>query len=143
MSVTVTDVNNQTAAKSTDANGKITVPVKTTGGSSSSGGGGSSSGGSSSGGGSTVNTINVKVTDKDDKSVNVTKSTASDSITLTLPSGTTLDGSNYYTITVTDSKGNAKTEYSVTLKDKSGNTVSGERTQAVSLYYLQPSIKHI
>lgn len=120
MSVTVTDVNNQTAAKSTDANGKITVPFKTTGGSSSGGGGGSSSGGS------TVSTINVKVTDKDGKSVNVTKSTASDSITLTLPSGTTLDGSNYYTITVTDSKGNAKTEYSVTLKDKSGNTVSGE-----------------
>ena len=127
MSVTVTDVNNQTAAKSTDENGKITVPVKTTGGSSSSSGGGSSSGGSSGGGGgSTVSTINVKVTDKDGKSVNVTKSTASDGITLTLPSGTTLDGSNYYTITVTDSKGNAKTEYSVTLKDKSGNSVSGE-----------------
>ncbi len=140
MSVTVTDVNNQTAAKSTDANGKITVPVKTTGGSSSSGGGGSSSGGSSSGGGSTVNTINVKVTDKDDKSVNVTKSTASDSITLTLPSGTTLDGSNYYTITVTDSKGNAKTEYSVTLKDKSGNTVSGETDASGQL--ILPAAEH-
>ena len=140
MSVTVTDVNNQTAAKSTDANGKITVPVKTTGGSSSSGGGGSSSGGSSGGGGSTVNTINVKVTDKDDKSVNVTKSTASDSITLTLPSGTTLDGSNYYTITVTDSKGNAKTEYSVTLKDKSGNTVSGETDASGQL--ILPAAEH-
>ena len=140
MSVTITDVNNQTAAKSTDANGKITVPVKTTGGSSSSGGGGSSSGGSSGGGGSTVNTINVKVTDKDDKSVNVTKSTASDSITLTLPSGTTLDGSNYYTITVTDSKGNAKTEYSVTLKDKSGNTVSGETDASGQL--ILPAAEH-
>lgn len=120
MSVTVTDKNSKTATQSTNANGKITVPVKT------SSGGGSSSGGSSGGGGSTVSTINVKVTDMDGKSLNVTKSTASDGITLTLPSGTTLDGSSYYTITVTDSKGSAKTDYSVTLKDKSGNTASGE-----------------
>ena len=122
MSVTVTDKNSKTATQSTNANGKITVPVKTSSG----GGGGSSSGGSSGGGGSTVSTINVKVTDKYGKSVNVTKSTTSDGITLTLPSGTILDGSSYYTITVTDSKGSAKTNYSVTLKDKSGNTASGE-----------------
>ena len=34
MSVTVTDSNDKTATKSTDSNGKITVPVKTSGGSS-------------------------------------------------------------------------------------------------------------
>ena len=121
MSVTVTDKNSKTAVQSTNARGKITVPVKT-----SSGGGGSSSGGSSGGGGGrTVSTVNVKVTDKDGKSVSVTKSTSTNGITLTLPNGITLDGSNYYTITVTDSKGSAKTDYSVTLKDKSGNTASG------------------
>ena len=121
MSVTVTDKNGKIATQSTNANGKITVPVKT-----SSGGGGSSSGGSSGGGGgSTVSTVNVKVTDKDGKSVSVTKSTSTNGITLTLPNGTILDGSNYYTITVTDSKGSAKTDYSVTLKDKSGNTANG------------------
>ena len=136
MSVTVTDKNSKTATQSTNANGKITVPVKTSSG----GGGGSSSGGSSGGGGSTVSTINVKVTDKDGKSVNVTKSTASDGITLTLPSGTTLDGSNYYTITVTDSKGNVKTDYSVTLKDKSGNTASGETDASGQL--ILPAAEH-
>lgn len=59
---------------------------------------------------------------------------------MTLPSGTTLDGSNYYTITVTDSKGNAKTEYSVTLKDKSGNTVSGETDASGQL--ILPAAEH-
>ena len=137
MSVTVTDKNSKTATQSTNANGKITVPVKTSSG----GGGGSSSGGSSGGvGGSTVSTINVKVTDKDGKSVNVTKSTASDGITLTLPSGTTLDGSSYYTITVTDSKGSSKTDYSVTLKDKSGNTASGETDASGQL--ILPAAEH-
>ena len=120
MSVTVTDKNSKTAAQSTNASGKITVPVKT-----SSGGGSSSGGSSGGGGGSAVSTVNVKVTDKDGKSVSVTKSTSTNGITLTLPNGIILDGSNYYTITVTDSKGSAKTDYSVTLKDKSGNTASG------------------
>ena len=136
MSVTVTDKNSKTATQSTNANGKITVPVKTSSG----GGGGSSSGGNSGGGGSTVSTMNVKVTDKDGKSVNVTKSTASDGITLTLPSGTTLDGSSYYTITVTDSKGSAKIDYSVTLKDKSGNTASGETDASGQL--ILPAAEH-
>ena len=90
--------------------------------------------------GSTVSTMNVKVTDKDGKSVNVTKSTASDGITLTLPSGTTLDGSSYYTITVTDSKGSAKIDYSVTLKDKSGNTASGETDASGQL--ILPAAEH-
>ena len=54
-----------TATKSTDTNGKITVPVKSTGGGSSSGGGGR--GGSS--GGGYYTTVNVKITDKDGKSI--------------------------------------------------------------------------
>ncbi|MGN0162882.1 MAG: S-layer homology domain-containing protein, partial [Candidatus Ornithomonoglobus sp.] len=123
MSVTVTDKNSNTATQSTNADGKITVPVKT-----SSSGGGSSSGGSSGGGGggsSSTSTTNVKVSDKDGKSVSVTKSITSDVISLTLPSGTKLDGSNYYTITVTDSKGIAKPDINITLKDKDGNSVSG------------------
>ena len=131
MSVTVTDKNAKTATQNTNANGKITVPVKTSSG----GGGGSSSGGSSGGGGgsyggggssSTSSTVNVKITDKDGKTVSATKSITKDGATLTLPTGTTLDGTNYYTITVTDGRGNAKADYSVTLKDKSGNSVSGK-----------------
>ena len=121
VSVTVTDKNSKTATKTTDANGKITVPVATSSGSSSSGGSSGGGGGSS----SSVSATNVKVVDKDGKNVSVTKSTTNDGITLTLPSGTALDGTNYYTITVTDSKGSAKADYSVTLKDKNGNTVSG------------------
>ncbi len=116
MSVTVTDNNDKTATKNTDSNGKITVPVKTTGGGSS----GGSSGGSG-GGGTVSSTYNVTVTDKDGKTVSVTKSIKNDDITLTLPSGTKLDGSNYYTITVTDRQGEAANGIDVTLKDRDGN----------------------
>ncbi len=66
-----------TATKSTDTNGKITVPVKSTGGGSSSGGGGR--GGSS--GGGYYTTVNVKITDKDGKSItNFSKSADSKEI---------------------------------------------------------------
>jgi hypothetical protein len=128
MSVTVTDTINNTATKSTDANGKITVPVKT----SSSSGGGSSSGsssGSSGGGGGSSSTSStsytVKVVDKNGKTVNVTKSVKDDKITLTLPNGTVLDGSNYYTITVTNRSGKVKSDIDVTLKDKKDNSANG------------------
>ena len=123
MSVTVTDKNGKSAMQSTNANGKITVPVKT-----SSGGGGSSSGGSSGGGGgSSVSKIsyNVKVVDKDGKTVNVSKYIKDNKITLTLPSGTVLDGSNYYTITVTDRNSKAQQDIDVTLKDTKTNTANG------------------
>lgn len=121
VSVTITD---STTSKSgnTDTNGKVTLPVKSTGG------GGSSSGGSSGGGGGsyTSNTVNVKVVDKDGKTVSVSKSTATDKVTLTLPNGKNLSkDDNYYTITVTDRSNKAKADYSVVLKDKNGNEVSG------------------
>lgn len=134
MSVTVTDKNSKTAEKSTDANGKITVPVKTSGG----GGGGSSSGGG--GGSSTVRvTYNIKVTDKDGKTVNVNKTVKDDKITLTLPNGKTLDDS-YYTITVTDSKGNVKPDIDVTLKDKKDNSVNGVTDKNGQL--IMPTTEH-
>ena len=56
-------------------------------------------------------------------SVNVNKTVKDDKITLTLPSGKTLDD-NYYTITVTDNKGKTTAGIGVTLKDKN-NSVSG------------------
>lgn len=119
ISVTVSDKNSKIATKATDSSGKITVPVKSSGG----GGGGSSSGG---GGGSySTVSINVKVVDKDGKSVSATKSIKDNKVTLTLPNGTLLDGNNYYTITVTDSKGNPKPDMSVTLKDKKNNLSEG------------------
>ena len=119
ISVTVTDKDNKTATKSTDANGKITVPVKTSTG----GGGGSSSGGSGGSSGYVKPSYTVKVVDKDGKTVNVNKTVKDDKITLTLPSGKTLDD-NYYTITVTDNKGKTTAGIDVTLKDKN-NSVSG------------------
>ena len=71
----VTDKNKATATKSTDTNGKITVPVKSTGGGSSSGGGGGRGGSS---GGGYYTSVNVKITDKDGKAVtNFSKSTDS------------------------------------------------------------------
>lgn len=119
MNITVTDKNAKTATKTTDANGKITVPVKT-----STGGGGSSSGGSGGGGGYVKPSYTVKVVDKDGKTVNVNKTVKDDKITLTLPKDKTLDD-NYYTITVTDNKGKIAPNIDVTLKDKD-NSVSGK-----------------
>lgn len=121
ISVTVTDKNKATATKSTDANGKITVPVKSTGGGSSSGGRGGSSGGGY------YTTVNVKITDKDGKAVtNFSKSADSKgNLTITLPNGKTLDNGNFYTVTVTDNKGNAKAGTSVILKDKNKGEATG------------------
>lgn len=120
VSVTIKDKTTEKTA-STDANGKVTLPVKT------SSGGGSSSGGSSGGGGYSIYTINVKVTDKDGKAVTVSKSTGTDKITLTLPTGKDLSkDDNYYTITVTDRNGKAKTDYTVVLKDKNSNELTGK-----------------
>ena len=125
ISVTVTDKNNATATKSTDTNGKITVPVKSTGGGGSSSGGGGSRGGSS--GGGYYTTVNVKITDKDGKAItNFSKSTDSKgNITITLPNGKTLDNGNFYTVTVTDNKGNAKENVTVLLKDRNKGEATG------------------
>lgn len=122
VSVTIKDKTTEKTA-STDANGKVTLPVKT------SSGGGSSSGGSSGGGGgrySSYSTVNVKVTDKDGKTVSVTKSVDSKgNVTVTLPTGKLIDSENYYTVTVTDSKGVAKADTTVTLKDRKNGTATG------------------
>ena len=59
ISVTVTDKNKVTATKSTDTNGKITIPVKPTCGGGSSSGGGGGRGGSS--GGGYYTTVNFKI----------------------------------------------------------------------------------
>ena len=137
ISVTITD---KTTSKTgtTNTNGEVTLPVKT------SSGGGSSSGGSSGGGGGSyvsTNTTNVKVTDKDGKSVNVSKSTDKDgNVTLTLPTGKTLDGDNYYTITTTDRNGNVKADVGVTLKDKNGKTANGTTDKNGVL--ILPAVEH-
>ncbi|MBS6832978.1 MAG: S-layer homology domain-containing protein, partial [Clostridiales bacterium] len=125
VSVTVTDKNKTTATKSTDTNGKITVPVKSTGGGSSSGGGGGR-GGSSGGSYISSNITNITVTDKNGKNVSVSKSTDKDGkITLTLPNGANLTNDNYYTIKTSDSKGNAKADVSIILKDRKNNSANG------------------
>ena len=125
ISVTVTDKNKATATKSTDTNGKITVPVKSTGGGGSSSGGGGGRGGSS--GGGYYTTVNVKITDKDGKAVtNFSKSTDSKgNLTIILPNGKTLDNGNFYTVTVTDNKGNAKENVTVLLKDRNKGEATG------------------
>lgn len=124
VSVTIKDKTTEKTG-STNSNGQITLPVKSSGG-----GGGSSSGGSGGGGGGgfvSTNTTNVKVTDKDGKTVNVSKSTDKDgNVTLTLPTGKTLDSDDYYTITTTDRYGKVKTDVAVTLKDKKGNSANGK-----------------
>lgn len=125
VSVTVMDKNKTTATKSTDTNGKITVPVKSTGGGGSSSGGGGGRGGSSGGGYYTI--VNVKITDKDGKAVtNFSKSADSKgNLTITLPNGKTLDNGNFYTVTVTDNKGNAKENVTVLLKDRNKGEATG------------------
>ena len=135
--VTVTDKGNKGVANifvaikdkttektgTTDANGKVTLPVKSSGGGSSSGGGGSRGNG---GGYISSNTTNITVTDKNGKNVSVSKSTDKDGkITLTLPNGTDLTGDNYYTIKATDNKGNAKADVAIILKDRKNNSANG------------------
>lgn len=124
ISVTVKDKSTEKSG-TTNASGQVTLPVKSSGGGSTGGGGGSSSGG---GGGwsSSYNTVNVKVTDKDGKNVSVSKSTGTDKVTLTLPTGKTLEDGNWYTITVTDRNGKAKADYTVILKDRENNEVTGK-----------------
>lgn len=121
VSVTIKD---KTTSKSgtTNTSGQVTLPVK------SSGGGGSSSGGSSGGGGGSISysTVNVKVTDKDGNNISVSKSTGTDKVTLTLPTGKTLEDGNWYTVTVTDRNGKAKADYTVILKDRNNNEVTGK-----------------
>ena len=123
VSVTIKDKTTEKTA-ATDANGKVTLPVKSTGGGSSSGGGGSRGGSS---GGGYYTTVNVKITDKDGKAItNFSKSTDSKgNVTITLPNGKTLDNGNFYTVTVTDNKGNAKAGTSVILKDRNKGEATG------------------
>ncbi|MDY5229999.1 MAG: S-layer homology domain-containing protein [Eubacteriales bacterium] len=123
VSVTIKDKTTEKTA-ATDANGKVTLPVKSTGGGSSSGGGGGRGGSS---GGGYYTTVNVKITDKDGKAVtNFSKSTDSKgNLTIILPNGKTLDNGNFYTVTVTDNKGNAKAGTSVILKDKNKGEATG------------------
>ena len=122
--VTIKDKTTEKTA-TTDANGKVTLPVKSSGGGSSSGGGGGR-GGSSGGSYITSNITNITVTDKNGKNVSVSKSTDKDgNITLTLPNGADLTGDNYYTIRATDSNGNAKADVAIILKDKKNNSANG------------------
>ena len=123
--VTITDKNNISGTGTTNNSGKVTLPVKSSGG-----GGGSSSGGSSGGGGGGISynsSVNIKITDKDSKAVTGFSKSVDNkgNVTITLPTGKTLDGGNYYTVTVTDNKGVAKADTFVTLKDKNKNEVSG------------------
>lgn len=116
-------IKDKTTEKSgtTNSGGQVTLPVKSTGG-----GGGSISGGGGGGGFvSSINSVNVKVTDKDGKTVNVSKSTGTYKVTLTLPAGKTLEGRNWYTVTVTDRNGKAKADYTVALKDQENNEATG------------------
>ena len=139
VSVTIKDKTTEKTA-TTDANGKVTLPVKSSGGGSSSGGGGGRGNG---GGGSYTNSniTNITVTDKNGKNVSVSKSTDKDgNMTLTLPNGADLTGDNYYTIKATDSKGNAKAEISIVLKDKKKNTANGTTDKNGML--ILPGSKH-
>ena len=84
----------------------------------------------------------MTVTDKDGKTVSVTKSIKNDAITLTLPNGTTLDGSNYYTITVTNRQGEAAEDIDVTLKDRDGNEEVGVTDENGHLILPNISVTH-
>ena len=124
VSVTIKDKTTEKSG-TTDANGKVTLPVKSSGGGSSSGSGGSRGNGGG-GGYISTNVTNITVTDKNGKNVSVSKSTDKDGkITLTLPNGTDLTGDNYYTIKATDNKGNAKADVAIILKDKKNNSTNG------------------
>jgi len=69
----------------------------------------------------------VKITDKDGKAVTgFSKTTDSKgNVTIILPNGKTIDGGNYYTVTLTDRNGKAKADTAIVLKDKKNNTANG------------------
>ena len=120
VSVTITDSNKTSKSGTTNSNGQVTLPVKSSGGSS---GGGSYSGGG--GGGGSYSSTTIKVVDKDGKTVSVSRSTATNKATLTLPAGKNLaKDDNYYEITVT-SGSKAKADYTIVLKDRNGNEITG------------------
>lgn len=136
VSVTIKDKSTEKSG-TTNSGGQVTLPVKSTGG----GGGGSFSGGGGGGGFvSSINSVNVKVTDKDGKTVSVSKSTGTDKVTLTLPTGKTLEDGNWYTVTVTDRNGKAKADYTVVLKDRENNEVTG-KTDKDGIIIL-PAVEH-
>lgn len=136
--VTITD-GSTTRSDDTNSAGKVTLPVKTTGGGS--GGSGGSGGGGGGGGGSTVSRQDIiTVTDKDGETVNVTRSTTSDGYTLTLPTGYSLDGDNYYTITVTDYNKEPKQGVEITLKDRDG--AEDEGVTNIDGICIIPAVKH-
>ena len=128
--VTVSNKADNTAVKDmsvivSEKDVEVTLPVKSSGGGSSSGGGGGSRG-NGGGGHISTNVTNITVTDKNGKNVSVSKSTDKDGkITLTLPNGADLTNDNYYTIKTSDSKGNAKADVSIILKDKKNNSANG------------------
>lgn len=115
VSVTVTGDSEFTANGTTDTNGKLLVPIVIATPRPSSGGGG---------GGSSYSSTAVTVKDKYGKTVSVSKSVTSSKATLTLPTGKSL-ADNYYTITV-KSGSKPKSAYSVILKDRNGNELSGK-----------------
>ena len=119
VSVTITDGANTSKSGTTNSNGQVTLPVKSSGGGSS--GGGSYSGGG--GGGGSYSSTSISVVDKDGKTVSVSRSVSTTKATLTLPTGKTLED-GYYTITV-KSGSKAKADYTVVLKDKKGNEATG------------------
>ena len=137
ISVTIKDKNNTSKTGTTNSNGQVTLPVKSSG----SGGGGSSrpSGGGSGGGGSSSSTT-VTVVDKDGKTVSVSKSINNAKATLTLPAGKDLSkDDNYYEVTVKFGS-KAKADYPVTLKDRNGNEVSGITDDHGTL--ILPGVEH-
>lgn len=140
VSVTIKDKSTEKSG-TTNASGQVTLPVKSSGGGNTGGGGGSSSGGGGGGGFvSSINSVNVKVTDQDGKTVSVSKSTGTDKVTLTLPTGKTLEDGNWYTITVTDRSGKAKADYTVILKDRENNEATG-KTDKEGIVIL-PAVEH-
>ncbi len=136
VNVTVKDKTTQSSA-TTNANGQITVPPKVSSG----GGGGGSSSPSSGGGGGSYTSVNIKVTDEEGKTVSVSKSTGTTKATLTLPSGKNLEKDNaYYTIKITDRTGKPKADYTVILKDRNKNELTGKTDKDGIL--LLPAIVH-
>ena len=129
-------INDKTDSKSgtTNSSGQVTLPVKQT---SSSSPRPSYSGG---GGGSSYSSTSVRITDKDGKSVNVTRTNGTNISTLTLPSGKNLSkDDNYYNITVTSSS-KPKKGYVIVLKDRNGNEVRGATNEEGKLTL--PSYEH-
>lgn len=145
VTVTVTDKDNQPVADlavnvtdtaetphaysgKTSSSGSVTLPPKpasTGGGGGGGGGGGSSSGAIKKPTDTGTSKLTVTVTDKDGKNVDITAEEEGNNVTVKMEQGQIMNGSDYYTVAVTDGNTIGVSDVNVSIQDSDATTYTG------------------